>query len=598
MIRFVVVAVLVGMMTGIYAQHEETAREVFQKAIVSYKAGDYTLTIRTIRSFLKQHGKDPSAEYLVPLIMEAFLRTGDYESVNRLYDLYRKKYSTSAYMPRVYYLNGYALAKREKHLYALKSFSKALQKGVSEDLDTLIIQACEAICKNVLSEDALNDACRQRQNHPRIKEIACFYEIEKLTASGTTGRQKRQIKSFRNNFPDSRFEVAAEAEETSDWTEARKGTEIGLLAPLSGDDGEVGRRVSQGVQLAIDDCNKKGQQQLKLIAYDTRGRLIDAALKTAHLIDNDRVSFIIGPLLSPTATVTAAMTRHEEVVVLTPTATDEGIASLAPMVFQMNITLGVLSRKAARYALENLNIREFAILAQQSIYGKAMAELFSEEVTKSGGTIFDEQYYEEGANDYTAHFSDLRKKLILRRINKMRSLIRKKPKTKVSYADSIAWYDSTVSIGAIFMPGESDDVVMLAPQVAFNRIRSQLIGTSGWHTQKTLTVGKHYVHNAIISTSFEPDTSWKQWPAFRNKFIAAYREEPDRIAAMGYDAGNLAAMALENSGSPKGSRIKETLSKVRKYEGTSGIISFDPERRVNTEAVILKITPNGFVRVQ
>ncbi|MBN2038091.1 MAG: penicillin-binding protein activator [Chitinispirillaceae bacterium] len=598
MIRFVVAVLLAGVMAGAYPQNEETARDVFQKAIASYTAGDYASTIKAIRSFLKKNGKDPGAEYLVPLIMEAFLRTADYESVNRLYGLYRRKYRSSAYMPRVYYLNGYALAKRDKHGDAFNSFSKALENGVSEDLDTLIIQACEAMCRHVLSEDDLNDACRDRHNHPRVKEIACYYHIEKLIAAGKTGPLKRQVRHFRNKFPGTRFQVAAEVDEPTERDAAQKGTKIGLLAPLSGEDGEVGRRVSQGVQLAIDTYNKKNQQQLALIAYDTKGRLIDAALKTAHLLDNDRVSFIIGPLLSPTATVAAAMARREEVVVLTPTATDEGIAALAPTVFQMNITLGVLSRKAARYALDNLNIKEFAILAQQSTYGMAMAELFREEVEKDGGTIFDEQYYEEGANDFTAHFSGLRKKLILRRLNTIRGLNNRKPKTKLSYRDSIAWYDSTVSIGALFMPGESDDVVMLAPQVAFNRIRSQLIGTSGWYTQKTLTVGKHYVHNAIISTSFEPDTSWKKWPAFRKEFISAYREEPDRIAAMGYDAGSLAAMALEGSGSSKASRIAETLLKTQKYQGTSGVISFDPERRVNTEAVILKITPNGFVRVQ
>jgi ABC-type branched-subunit amino acid transport system substrate-binding protein len=112
-------------------------------------------------------------------------------------------------------------------------------------------------------------------------------------------------------------------------------------------------------------------------------------------------------------------------------------------------------------------------------------------------------------------------------------------------------------------------------------------------------VGKQYVQNAIISTPFEPDTSWKKWPDFRREYIKRFREEPDRVAALGFDAASLAALAIENSGgSGKASRIVGALSEIQNYEGTSGVISFDPAKRTNTEAVILKITQNRFVRVQ
>jgi ABC-type branched-subunit amino acid transport system substrate-binding protein len=507
MVRLLFMVAMTGLLAGLWAQDSAGPTEVLDKAVLFYKAGYYDSTVAVIRAFLKEKGKDPAAEYLVPLIMEAFLRTGEVASVNRLFDLYQKKYRLSPFMPRVYYLRGYALAKERSYLSAFESFSKALDAGVSGDLDTLIIKGCESICKNELPEGDLHNACKERNSHPRIKEIACYYELEKLLASDNIGKAKKRLNSFKNSYPDSRF-----GEKIGDQlpvSVSNKGSAVvGFLAPLSGDEADIGKRVSQGVQLAIDGYNQRSQSPIKLVTYDTRGQLLETARKTARLIENDNASFIIGPLLSPTATVAAAMIRREEAVMLTPTATDEGIAQLGPNVFQMNVTLGVLSSRVARYALNNLNIKEFAIVAPNTSYGTAMAALFREEVEKNNASVFDVSFFEEGANDYTALFSDLRKKLILRKMNLLRGPSAK-PLKKVTYADSIKWADSSVSLGAIFMPGEADDIVMLAPQVAFNRIKAQLIGSSGWYSTKTLTVGKQYVQNAIISTSFEPDTSWK-----------------------------------------------------------------------------------------
>jgi len=578
------------------------ASEVFSKAVQFYKAGNNDSTIVTIREFLKMYGKDPAAEYLVPLIMEAFGRKSDFASLNRLFDLYEKKYPSSAFMPRVYYLHGFSLAKEHSYSVAFESFSKALSAGVSDDLDSLIMKNCEAVCMDALDIAALHAVGTGPDIHPRIREIAQYCEIKKIAASGDIGRAKASAGEFNAAFPRSRFEI--QIGNLLSTPQPKNQFSLGLLAPLSGDDAEAGKRVVQGIRLAIDKYNSRHPLQIGVIMYDTKGSLIETVRKTAQLVDRDQVPVIVGPMLSSTATVAAGMLLGKGTVMLTPTATDDGIAELSPMVFQMNITLGVLARKLARYALGNLNIREFAIVAPRTPYGSSMAALFKDEVTKNGGSIFDEEYFEEGGNDFTAQFVTLRHKLLLRKLNEAASAgngAGNKPVMEITPADSVKWADSTVAIGAIFMPADGDDAVMLAPQVAFNRIKAQLLGSNGWHSAKTLADGKKYVQNAIISTPFEPDSSWKKWPDFRKEYAARFREEPDRVSALGFDAGTIVAAALEkaaNGTPPAASGIAESIAAAQKFEGASGIITFDRNSRTNTEAVILKITPNGFVRVQ
>jgi len=576
-----------------FSQDDLSANEVLSKSVRFYQAGLYDSTIATIRMFFKDHGKNPEAEYLVPLIMEAFLRKGDYQSVKRLFDLYQKKFRSSPFMPRVYYLRGFGLAKERSYTAALETWSKALEGGVSSDIDSLIRQGTEALCANALALDDLHDAGGESSNDPGIREVARYYEIKKLLATGDVGRAKNDMGSFKTDYPRSRFEL--EIGDLLSSATPKKAVAIGLLAPLSGEEADIGKRVAQGTQLAIDKYNERNHLQIRLVSCDTKGTLLETVRQITQLVDRDKVPLIIGPMLSSTATVAAAMLMGKNTVMLTPTATDDGISSLGPTIFQMNITLGVLARKVARYALANLNIREFAIVAPRTTDGTTMAAVFKDEVVIGNGVVFDEENFDEGTNDYTAQFVSLRKKLLMRKLTQIDG----KPRSKLSVSDSIKWVDSTVSIGAIFIPAEAEDIVMLAPQVAFNRIKAQLLGSSGWHTQKVITDGKQYVHNAILSTAFEPDTTWKKWPDFRKSYVARYNEEPDRVAALGFDAGRIAATALENAGGTgNATRIAESIANTQKYEGTSGIITFDKNTRTNSEAVIMKLTPNGFVRVQ
>ena len=301
--------------------------------------------------------------------------------------------------------------------------------------------------------------------------------------------------------------------------------------------------------------------------------------------------------MSHTATVSAAMLMNKQTVMISPTATDDGISALGKNIYQMNVTLGVLGKKVARYAAENLNIGDYAILAPNSTYGKILAESFKIEIQKRNLELVYEDYYEEGSNDYSAHFLKLRSKLLERHLEKIALERGLDFKGRISRSDSIKYVDSTLSVGGLFIPGDADDIVMLAPQVYFHRIRTQMLGSNGWHNPKVIKDGKRYISNTIISTSFELDQNQKMWLDFKSAYKSRFNAEPDRIAALGYDAAALVMKALAAAGNDP-SRINENLRKTQNYQGLSGLISFDSTTRENTEASILKVTENGFLRVQ
>ncbi len=141
---------------------------------------------------------------------------------------------------------------------------------------------------------------------------------------------------------------------------------------------------------------------------------------------------------------------------------------------------------------------------------------------------------------------------------------------------------------------------MLAPQVTYHRIKTQLLGSTGWHNPKTMADGKEYVNNALFSSNLQTGLGeTKEWQDFKALYKSKFGSDPDRVAALGYDAGFLVGMALRQAGSSaSAAQISQALESIKGYKGASGPVSFDALLRINTEASIIKIKDRQFIRVQ
>lgn len=573
------------------------ASMVYDKAVSFYKSGQYDSTISVIRRFLKTNGKDPETEVLIPLYNEALLRKGDYSTVLKLFPIYRQKFSNSSYMSRMWYQKGIANTKQKNYSDAIYDFSAALNGGVNGVLEKKVIRNVELLCENLTVEQILSLDYIKCEH--KIQETLRYFEITKLISAGQFGKVQTLAGAFLESFPHSKYESIVKNIVIKAKDQERSSIQIGILAPLSGDAAEIGKRVVQGAQLAFELSGTSSRQSINPVIYDTKGNMMENARRTKELIEVDKVSLILGPVLSQDAIVSASMVMGKNTVMLTPTATEDGIAELGDYIFQMNVSIGTLGRKIAAYAMDNLNMKEFAILAPQNEYGITLANSFKEELKKKNITVVAEEFFEEGGNDFSVQFNHLRSVLLQKHFEKIAAEKGLTYKGKVTKADSIKYADSTLTVGGLFIPAEADDVVMLAPQVAFNRIKTQILGSNGWQSKKVIKDGSTYVQGAMISATIEPDQSSQAWINFKKSFKTRFNYEPDRITALGYDAANLIINAVRESGGGNSSRIASALSKIRGYQGLSGVVSFSQANGgSNTESTIMKITANGFVRVQ
>jgi ABC-type branched-subunit amino acid transport system substrate-binding protein len=590
----------------------DEAAEVSAKAQAYYKANKYDSTIVVLRNYLKTRGSDNSSQELVPLLMEALVRKGDCDFSRRLFQIYEKKFPTSPFMPRLWRIEGACLIRQKSYDMALLAFTNALNGGVNAAVDSLIGADVQRLCEKTLTTDELSALSARTDLHAHIDEPLKYYDLFKLFQAGRTAAARKKSADFLKKYPHSQH--AASVKDILDKsTNLQKGVlSIGVLAPLSGNVADVGKQVVQGIQLAVDRMTASSDMKIKLVICDTRANMLETARKTQELISEHHVSVILGPVLSQDAIVAASILVGKDVVMITPTATDDGIAALGPNIFQMNIPLGVLGAKIAKYAMDNLNIHDFAIISPTSEYGAALSKVFRDEVEKKGGEIVNEQVFDEGTHDFKDQLEKLREELKLRK--QQRTLVEKslegeeQPELKNNKridpkADKRAAalpVDSTLQVGGLFIPAESEDVTMIAPQVMFHRVHAQLLGSASWQNSKTIIDGKEYVNNALFSTNYQTGDGDKEWVDFKASYKARYNVEPERIAALGFDAAALVLQAIKDDGGAgaSASQLSQSLSSVKNYKGASGPISFDPALRVNTEAEIMKIKDKQFIRVQ
>lgn len=366
-----------------------------------------------------------------------------------------------------------------------------------------------------------------------------------------------------------------------------------VLAPLSGDFAEFGTAAVQGVLLALDKSGLQGKVNVRLA--DTRADAVTALRRTRQAVAQDSVVAIIGPIMSaPAATVASWLSStHLSIPMLTPTATDAGIARMGPNIFQINISMDNLASGIADYAMNCLNIHEFAILSPVGDYGTAMSQSFIRAVENKGGVILAEQNFEEGRPNYSTEF-DLLRNTRFKQLNRKRNIARGIANLDAVNAKDRKSFmqDSVFNFPGIFIPSSNPtDAGLIAGQVAFHKLSGTLLGTSGWYGRDLLSQGKQLVENSYFSVSSSGLEESAAYKDFAKNFKKKWNDEPksDKVSGLSYDAASI-VFSMISSGS--NDLVRQIISK-KTFPGLYGDIQF--ENGANSNVRIMSVEKSQFV---
>jgi branched-chain amino acid transport system substrate-binding protein len=102
----------------------------------------------------------------------------------------------------------------------------------------------------------------------------------------------------------------------------------------------------------------------------------------------------------------------------------------------------------------------------------------------------------------------------------------------------------------------------------------------------------------VVATPWFADRNDPKVKAFVARYEKAYGKKPDQFAAQAYDALYILAEALKKAGKADREKLRDALAGIRNFDGVLGKFSFDADRDVVMEPIVLIIKDGKFQMFQ
>lgn len=581
-----------GLATTLFAQDEiAQAKSLIQN-------GRCAEAVAPLQKLYKSSFRKPAGEKAAVMLAECYMRDHKRDEALKLSSRFLEYYVNSAYRERMELANAIVMAERGNVYEGVESMLRILAytKNPAAKSRTKDV-AIQTIAASLLTADQLQALL---EKYPVDKDVIGWLQLQ----IGRECQNSRRYRAARYWYK--KVLAGGVAENLSNTAErgleSLEGQGAGMptvlvLAPLSGDFAEFGAAAIQGVILAHEKAGLQGKVNLRVA--DTRADAAQALLRTQQAVNQDSIVAVIGPIMSaPAATVAAWLgSNFQNIPMLTPTATDDGIAKMGPNIFQVNITMDNLAKSIADFATKCLSIREFAVLSPLGGYGASMSQSFTQAVERRGGSVVAFRNYEEGRPDYKTEFSLLRD-VRFKQLNRRQNIARGAADLDAVNAKERRAYmqDSTFNIPGIFIPATNPgDAGLMAGQVAFNKISGVLLGASGWYGRELLIQGKRQVDSSYFSVpAMDMDGNNENLKKFVGDFKERWGDEPgeDKVSGLSYDAANIVFSSLAK----KPNSLTNAINNTANFPSVYGEIKF--KRGVNTNAKIVTVNKGKFETVE
>ena len=565
-----------------------------------YQVGQYKDAEDKLNRLTKSNGKNSLTEEAMVMLIDAQLHLNHAEQAQASIVRFRRYFGSSTYLSRVNYYQGLASLKQGKNLDAAKAFATAANTASSTPIYSQGSKGLWTLIDgNGLTADEMESVLDLLDKDPNLKSGL----MEKL---GDQYLREGRMQAARNTFEDwlERFgkmdgasRVKSKLKQVGDAPQQNR--TVLIMAPMTGEFAEIGKAVKEGAMLAIDENNTRGiGAKVETRILDDQGSLIVGIHRLRKLMREEKIDALIGPAMSDVSAAAAVdlSARKSKVPMVTPTATTHGIAALGDGIFQLNVTTGTLGQRIASYATGCLKLKDFAIVAPNSEYGYQLAEAFQKTVEKKGGTILTTQFYEPDANDLGPQMQEIRKLAIKIYFEKLKMETGASDPDAKTYAKTLS--DSVISLDGIFMPATNgEEAYKVASQASFNKLRAQLLGSSGWNDKTMLhRSSSTSIQGAVFSVDFQENPKTDAFSAFSRSFTARWKHAPDKVAALSYDAAKFLLQGMSTASGED--QLIPSLKSIHSFNGVLGRIAFDDKYGANTNAALFRVEKKGLKEIE
>lgn len=337
---------------------------------------------------------------------------------------------------------------------------------------------------------------------------------------------------------------------------------IGWYGPLTGYAATDGTNSLKGAQLAIDQFNAAGGldgKKIKLVAEDDQGKPEEAIKAVQKLINKDQVTAIIDGAYSGSSKTAAGKVQEAKVPMVVSIATHPDITKGGKYINRVIYTGPVQGEAMAKYAIQDLKLKNIAVLYVEADYGTSIFGAFKSKVEELQGKIVYESSFRFGDKDYSSLLTSV----------------------KMTNPD------------ALYIVGYYNEAAGIANQVKEVGLKVPLLGVDGLDTPKYPELAKANAEGTLLTTSFYVKDQRPVVKDFVAEWTKAHTDEPSMVASQSYDAALVIINALKKAGEDR-EKLADVISQTKDLEGTSGKISFAEDHEVIKPVTFVEVKDGKF----
>ncbi len=336
---------------------------------------------------------------------------------------------------------------------------------------------------------------------------------------------------------------------------------IGVISIITGQGAGYGEAITNGIKLARDEVNAKGEVNIELKIEDSSAKQEQAMAAAQKLINSEKVVAILGPTLSNEMKVVGPEANASGVPIMGTSTTAKGITQIGKFVFRNSLPESQAIPASVGKAVKKYNIRRVALFyGNDDVFTKSGFDTMKEVSEKLKLQVLTVQEFQKGQADYKAQ------------LTKIASL---KP-------------------DAVFCSALYEEGGVILSQARKMGLNVPFVGGNGFNSPKVIDIAKDAAEGLIVATPWFADRNDPKVKAFVAKYEKAYGKKPDQFAAQAYDALYIMADALKRTGKADRAALRDALASTRNFQGVLGTFSFDAERDVVMEPNVLIVKGGKF----
>jgi branched-chain amino acid transport system substrate-binding protein len=336
---------------------------------------------------------------------------------------------------------------------------------------------------------------------------------------------------------------------------------IGVISIITGQGAAYGEAITNGIKLARDEVNAKGDVLIDLKIEDSSGKQEQALAAAQKLINSEKVVAIIGPTLSNEMFAAGPEANASGVPIMGTSTTAKGIPQIGKFVFRNALPESQAIPAAVGQAVKKYNIRKVALLyGNDDAFTKSGFDTMKEVAEKLKLDIVTIQTFQKGQADYKAQ------------LTKIASL---KP-------------------DAVFCSALYNEGGVILAQARKMGLKVPFVGGNGFNSPKVIEIAKEAAEGLIVATPWFGESNDPKVKAYVAKYEKAYGKKPDQFAAQAYDAFYIMTNALRAAGAADRAKLRDALAATKNFQGVLGKFSFDAERDVVMTPSVLIVKGGKF----